>query len=66
MSQPFLWPIIAVRFTMSDQLWNGKSLRTLNILDDFNRKGLAIDVGFSLPAARVMRSLNQYKMATLF
>jgi transposase InsO family protein len=37
---------------MSDQLWNGKSFRTLNILDDFNREGLAIDVGFSLPAAR--------------
>jgi putative transposase len=44
---------------MSDQLWNGKSFRTLNILDDFNREGLAIDVGFSLPAARVVRSLNQ-------
>ena len=29
---------------MSDQLWNGKSFRTLNILDDFNREGLAIDV----------------------
>ena len=44
---------------MSDQLWNGKSFRTLNILDDFNREGLAIDVDFSLPAARVVRSLNQ-------
>ena len=31
---------------MSDQLWNGKSFRTLNILDDFNREGLAIDVDF--------------------
>ena len=28
---------------MSDQLWNGKSFRTLNILDDFNREGLAIE-----------------------
>ena len=43
----------------SDQLWNGKSFRTLNILDDFNREGLVIDVDFSLPAARVVRSLNQ-------
>lgn len=37
---------------MSDQLWSGKSFRTLNVLDDFNREGLAIDVDFSLPAAR--------------
>ena len=44
---------------MADQLWNGKSFRTLNIIDDFNREGLAIDVDFSLPAARVVRSLNQ-------
>ena len=44
---------------MSEQLWNGKSFRPLNILDDFNREVLAIDVDFSLPAARVMRSRDQ-------
>ncbi len=44
---------------MSDQLWSGKTFRTLNISDDFDREGLAIDVGFSLPGARVVRSLNQ-------
>ena len=44
---------------MADQLWNGKSIRTLNIIDDFNREGLAIDVDFSLPAARVVRSPHQ-------
>lgn len=44
---------------MADQLWNGKSFRTLNIIDDFNREGLTIDVDFSLPAARGVRSLNQ-------
>ena len=44
---------------MADLLWNGKSFRTLNIIDDFNWKGLAIDVDFSLPAAWVVRSLNQ-------
>jgi putative transposase len=31
---------------MSDQLWNGKSFRTQNILDNFNREGRAIDVVF--------------------
>ena len=44
---------------MLDQFCNGKSFRILNILDDFNCEGLAIDVDFSLPAARVVRSLNQ-------
>ena len=44
---------------MFDQLWNRKRFRRLNILDDFNREGLAIDVNFSLPRVRVVRSLNQ-------
>ena len=44
---------------MSNQLWNGKTFRTLNVIDDFNCEGLAIDVDFSLPAARVVRSLNR-------
>ena len=44
---------------MSDQLWNGKSFRTFNILDAFNCEGLGIDVDFSLPVAQVVRSLSQ-------
>jgi putative transposase len=44
---------------MSDRLGDGRSFRLLNILDDFNREGLAIDVDFSLPAERVIRRLNQ-------
>ncbi len=44
---------------MSDQLWNGRRFRTLNVLDDFNREGLGIDVDFSLPAERVTRCLDQ-------
>jgi len=43
---------------MADQLADGRSIRTLNILDDFNREGLGIEVDFSLPAERVVRSLN--------
>lgn len=41
------------------QLADGRSFRTLSVLDDFNREGLSIEVDFSLPAARVVRSLNQ-------
>lgn len=44
---------------MADQLGDGRSFRTLNVLDDFNREGLAIEVDFSLPAARVVRTLDQ-------
>ena len=44
---------------MADQLADGRSIRTLNVLDDFNREGLCIDVDFSLPAERVVRSLSQ-------
>lgn len=44
---------------MSDQLEDGRSLRTLNVLDDFNREGLAIEVDVSLPALRVIRTLDR-------
>ena len=44
---------------MHDQLADGRSFRLLNILDDCNREGLGIEADFSLPAERVIRSLNQ-------
>jgi putative transposase len=44
---------------MHDQLSDGRSYRTFNVIDDFNREGLAIDVDLSLPASRVIRSLDQ-------
>jgi putative transposase len=44
---------------MSDSLNNGRTIRTFNVLDDFNREGLCIDVDLSLPSTRVIRSLEQ-------
>jgi putative transposase len=44
---------------MSDTLSNGRSIRTFNVIDDYNREGLTIDVDFSLPSARVIRALEQ-------
>lgn len=44
---------------MSDSLASGRSIRTFNVIDDFNRECLAIDVDLSLPSARVIRSLEQ-------
>lgn len=43
---------------MHDQLANGRAIRLLNVIDDFNREGLGIEVDFSLPAERVVRTLT--------
>lgn len=44
---------------MHDQLSDGHSFRLFNVLDDFNREGLGIEADLSLPAARVIRSLER-------
>jgi len=44
---------------MADRLGDGRAFRLLNVLDDFNREGLGIEVDFSLPAERVIRSLER-------
>ena len=44
---------------MHDQLRDGRSFRLFNVIDDFNREGLGIEVDLSLPATRVIRSLEQ-------
>ena len=44
---------------MHDTLVNGKTIRTLNVIDDFNREALSITVDTSLPAVRVIRELNK-------
>ena len=44
---------------MSDALIDGKKFRTFNVIDDYNREGLLIEAGFSLPAIRVTRLLDQ-------
>jgi len=44
---------------MSDALANGRAFRTLNVIDDFNREALWIEVDTSLPAERVVRVLEQ-------
>jgi len=44
---------------MHDRLSDGRAFRLFNVLDDFNREGLCIEVDFSLPAQRVVRALEQ-------
>jgi putative transposase len=43
---------------MSDSLSSGRAIRTLNIMDDYNREALWIEVDTSLPAERVVRVLE--------
>jgi putative transposase len=44
---------------MSDELWGGPRFRTFNVVDDFNREALAVEVDFSLTAERVVRTLHR-------
>ena len=51
--------LVQLRITRTACNEKSTSIRTLNVLDDFNREGFCIEVDFSLPAERVVRSLNQ-------
>ena len=44
---------------MHDQLEDGRCFRLFNVIDDFNREALGIEIDFSLPAERVIRALEQ-------
>lgn len=44
---------------MHDQLEDGRRYRLFNVIDDYNREGLGIEVDLSLPSERVMRALDQ-------
>ena len=44
---------------MSDSLYQGRRFRTLNVLDEGVREAPAIEIDTSLPAARVVRTLQQ-------
>ena len=44
---------------ISDSLNDGRSVRTFNLIEDYNRECLAINVDLSMPAPRVIRALEQ-------
>ncbi|WP_442591324.1 transposase [Pedobacter sp. AW31-3R] len=44
---------------MSDVLTNGRKFRTLNVIDDYNREAIAIEVAHSMPALRVTELLER-------
>ena len=45
--------------SIHDALYRVRRFRTLNVVDEGNLEGLAIEVGTSIPAARVVRLLDQ-------
>lgn len=44
---------------MSDALMDSRKFRLLNVIDDYNRESLAIEVDTSLPSPRVIRTLER-------
>ena len=46
---------------MSDALYRGSRFRTFNVLDDFNREALAIEIDTSLTSLRLIRVFEQLK-----
>lgn len=44
---------------MSDSLYSGRRFRTFNVVDDYNREVLAIEIDLNLPAERIIRVLDR-------
>lgn len=47
---------------MSDALENGRRIRVLNIIDDFNREALWVDAQYSYPSEFVVRALQNLEV----
>ncbi len=46
---------------MADALWSGRRFRTFNVMDDFNREVLRIEIDTNLPARRIVRELIELR-----
>ena len=61
--EPLAVPVVANQCWsmdfMSDSLFCGRRFRTFNLVDDFNREALAIEIDLNLPAPRVIRVLER-------
>ncbi len=44
---------------MHDQLSDGRSFRLFNVIDDYNREALGMEIDFSLPSEQVIRALRK-------
>ena len=52
------WHLSADCFAIACRTTGDRAFRLLDVLDDFKREGLGVDVDSSLPAERVIRSLD--------
>ena len=53
------WSMDFMADSLEDNNGAQRPFRLLNVVDDFNREGLGIEADFSLPAPRVIRSLDR-------
>lgn len=44
---------------MHDSLADGRAFRTFNLLDDYYREGLGIELDLSLPSSRIIRAFER-------
>jgi len=44
---------------MHDARWSDRKFRTFNVIDEFNREALRIEIDANLPTARVIRALSE-------
>lgn len=44
---------------MEDRLENGRKVRILNIIDDFNREAITMEIGYSFTSNRVVEFVKQ-------
>lgn len=58
LSQPIMPNVTWSLDFMSDSLEDGRSVRILNIMDDYNRQALLYQAGISYPALRVLRQVD--------
>ena len=56
-------PLKGVLNRVSDSLTDDRAIRAFNVVDDYNREGISIDVDLSLPARWVIQSLERLTQA---
>lgn len=62
LEQPLLPNVVWSADFMHDVLSNGRKIRVLNIIDDYNREALWVDVHFSYPGFKVVEALEILSM----
>ena len=55
--------VYALDFVHDDRLANGRKIRILNIIDEFNRKAVSMYVNLRINSRNVINALNQLKAA---